>query len=68
LSYQANELPADERAEFERHLRVCPPCQVYLSTYEKTVDLVRRCGEDPVPADVPESLIAAIVAARPAGG
>jgi anti-sigma factor RsiW len=68
MSYQDGELAAEERAEFERHLGVCPPCQAYLATYDKTVALVRtHGGEEPVPEDVPESLILAILAARTAG-
>jgi len=68
MSYQENELPPGERAEFERHLAACPPCQAYLDTYDKTVELAKQSGaEDPVPAEVPESLIAAILAARTPG-
>ena len=68
MSYQDNELPPGERAEFERHLAACAPCQAYLDTYDKTVDLVRQSADDdPVPAEVPESLIAAILAARTSG-
>jgi len=67
MSYRENELSVEERAEFERHLQVCPPCQAYLATYDKTVELVRHCGGDEVPEDVPESLVAAILAARKVG-
>ena len=68
MSYQENELPAGERAAFERHLAACPPCQAYLDTYDKTVELARQSGaDDPAPAEVPESLIAAILAARTSG-
>jgi anti-sigma factor (TIGR02949 family) len=68
MSYQDGELSVEERAEFERHLQVCPSCQAYLATYDQTVALVRQCrGEDPVPEDVPESLVAAILAARNVG-
>jgi anti-sigma factor RsiW len=63
-AYRDNELPAAERAEFERHLGVCPSCVAYLSTYEKTVLLARRSRSDEVPPDVPEALIEAILAAR----
>ena len=65
MSYRDNELPADERAEFERHLEACPSCVTYLNTYEQTVALTKKCADDPVPDDVPESLVKAILAARP---
>jgi anti-sigma factor RsiW len=64
-AYLDQELPAEERAEFERHLAVCPSCVAYLSTYRKTITMAQRAGSDPAPADVPETLIAAILAARP---
>ena len=64
MSYLDNELATSERAEFDRHLAVCPPCVNYLKTYEKTVLLTKAAAEDPVPADVPESLVQAILAAR----
>jgi len=62
-AYRDNELPAMERAEFDRHLAVCPSCVAYLNTYEKTVTLSRK-SDEPIPADVPEALINAILAAR----
>lgn len=64
-AYLDEELPGDERAEFERHLAVCPSCMSYLSTYRKTIALTQASGDAPAPADVPESLVAAILAARP---
>jgi hypothetical protein len=37
----------------------------YLSTYRKSIALARASADDPPPADVPESLIAAVLATRP---
>jgi len=64
MSYLDNDLPDDQRAEFDRHMAACPSCVDYLKTYEKTVQLAKSCADDPVPADVPESLVQAILAAR----
>jgi anti-sigma factor RsiW len=65
MSYLDNELPEDQRAEFDRHMAVCPSCVDYLKTYEKTISLTKACaGDDPVPEDVPESLVQAILEAR----
>ena len=64
-AYLDHDLPGEERAEFERHLAVCPSCVAYLSTYRKTVTLAQMAGADPPPDDVPASLIEAILAARP---
>ena len=66
MGYLDNELPPDQRAEFDRHMAVCPSCVDYLKTYEKTVLLAKTCADDPVPDDVPESLVQAILNAREA--
>jgi len=64
MSYLDNELPAGQRAEFDRHMAACPSCVDYLKTYEKTVQLTKTACDDPVPAEVPESLVQAILAAQ----
>ena len=66
-SYRDNELTPDQRDAFERHLAVCQSCVAYLETYERTIALARAAGDDPVPDDVPESLVQAILAARRRG-
>ena len=65
--YVDAELPAAQLAEFHRHLAVCPSCVNYVETYKATRLLGRAACCDPrdaPPADVPEPLIAAILAAR----
>lgn len=66
MRYLDDELAPEERATFEGHLRDCPPCKVYLETYRDTVALGRGCGcqDEPVPSEVPEALVQAILAAR----
>jgi anti-sigma factor RsiW len=66
LGYVSGELPAGQRAVFEEHLCECPDCTTYLRTYRQTVDIEKiACGcGDPAPADAPEELIRAILAAR----
>jgi anti-sigma factor RsiW len=63
-SYRDKELTAEQRAEFERHLAVCPSCVAYLKTYEQTIALARSAAGDQTPDDVPEGLVRAILAAR----
>jgi len=68
--YLSQELPAQQRATFEAHLRECPDCVAYLKSYEDTVKLGQRAfkhSEEAVPDDVPEELVRAIVAARREG-
>jgi anti-sigma factor RsiW len=62
-----SELPTAQRAQFERHLGLCVNCARYLEGYRRTVALGKRAFSDddaPVPADVPEELVDAILAAR----
>jgi anti-sigma factor RsiW len=65
--YLADTLPADTRAQFERHMGLCSNCVTYIDGYKATVELGRHAFDDPdapVPATVPEELVKAILAAR----
>ena len=67
--YVEGVLPPEVRAAFEAHLAVCPDCVAYLGGFRETLRLARDCAADgPIPADVPEDLVRAIVAARPRRG
>jgi anti-sigma factor RsiW len=65
--YVDGEVSDEERLEFEYHLARCPPCVAYMNTYQETVALGRAAFEDlsaPVPPEVPEDLVTAILVAR----
>lgn len=65
--YLADELSPDEHAKFEFHLTHCAPCVRYLQSYKDTIKLgkaVLAPTDEPVPADVPEALIKAILSSR----
>jgi anti-sigma factor (TIGR02949 family) len=67
MEYLSGELSASERAEFEQHLAECPDCSAYLKSYEETIKLGKAVFADldaPVPQDVPEELVQAILASR----
>lgn len=67
MDFQSGELPSDTRTHFEAHLQACENCRRYLNSYQQTVSLGKRAFEDPdapVPPEVPESLVQAILAAR----
>jgi anti-sigma factor RsiW len=72
MDYMTGDLPADERALFERHLQRCPHCPEYLKQYEDSVRAGRRAfdaWDEDVPAGVPEELVEAILqATRRQGG
>jgi anti-sigma factor RsiW len=66
MAYLDRELADDVRSAFESHMFGCQSCVNYLESYQATVSLERAaCAEDePLPGDVPESLVQAILAAR----
>jgi anti-sigma factor RsiW len=67
MDYMSQELPEDTREVFERHIKACPDCVAYLTTYRETIVLCResfRVADEEVPADVPEDLVQAILAAQ----
>jgi anti-sigma factor RsiW len=66
--YLFGNLPATERAEFDKHLAECPWCVAYLDSYKKTIQLEQAAfatvEDAPPPAEAPEELIQAILQAR----
>jgi predicted anti-sigma-YlaC factor YlaD len=69
LAYFEGELSSQQRFVFELHLKVCRECRDYLAAYRRAVEVAKRVfdNEDElVPADVPEDLVTAILAARDA--
>ena len=69
--YLANGLPVSQRDEFNGHLAACPSCVAYMKSYLQTIQLGRdalRDADEPVPAEVPEELIQAILSARGRAG
>jgi anti-sigma factor RsiW len=63
--YVAGDLPSDELAIFERHLKACANCEEYMRQYRTTILAGRVACMDPDAApDLPEELIRAILAAR----
>ena len=67
LAYLDGELPERQRTVFEWHLRMCRECREYLSSYQTALAAGRAVlpsPSDPVPEDVPEDLIRAILESR----
>ena len=65
--YLSGELGPELRHAFDYHLSLCVNCVRYLASYRETVALGKRAFEDQdaaVPAEVPEDLVKAILAAR----
>ena len=69
LAYIEGDLTPRQRFVFEMHLRLCRECRDYLKAYRASLALAKSCGKEtaPPPNDVPEDLVAAILAARDGG-
>ncbi len=71
MAYIDGELPAKQGTVFEEHVGLCPGCKNYLDSYRETITLGKSICQDPegpVPHDVPEELVQAILIARRQGG
>lgn len=67
IDYLEGRLSLGERLRFRFHLALCPACRRYLRRYQGSLELGRRVfdhPDDPVPSEVPDELVAAILAAR----
>ena len=62
LEYLDGTLSPEERQRFDEHLAVCASCTAYLATYEITIRMEKLAFAEE--ADVPEDLVAAVVASR----
>jgi anti-sigma factor RsiW len=70
MQYLDGALPEVQRITFDAHMDECPGCVAYLASYRETIRLGKCLCSDPsvaFPADVPEKLVAAILAARQSG-
>jgi anti-sigma factor RsiW len=68
MEYLDGGLSAAERSRFEVHLAQCSWCVEYVRQYKETVRLGKAAlpaNDEPLPSDVPEELVQAILAARP---
>ena len=65
--YLDGELTARQARVFEWHMRFCRECREYLAAYQQAVEIgktVLSAPDEPVPTDVPEDLVSAILSAR----
>ena len=61
------DLPDEQRAIFEKHLEMCPPCKQYIDCYQKTIECEKKACEHETKQmcrQVPEELVQAILKAR----
>lgn len=67
LDYLNGNLPSKQNFIFEMHIKVCRECRDYLKAYRTSMELAKQAlTEDvsPLPGEVPEDLVKAVMAAR----
>jgi len=67
-AYLDGELSVERKLLFDKHLTACPDCVAYMDSYNLTIGLLNDKSlptDSDVPADVPQSLLDAILAAQP---
>ena len=67
MDYIDGALEPESRRIFDAHVGDCPDCRAYLESYRTTLSLLKSVAEEPdaaVPDEVPETLVAAVMAAR----
>ncbi len=67
IDYLDGQLSERHRRVFEMHIRLCRECREYLTAYQQSIEAGRAvfsASDDPVPDDVPEDLINAILKAN----
>ena len=65
--YLDGQLPLTQRAAFEVHLALCRDCRSYLHNFKTTIAASQKAFADasePIPANVPEDLVQAILKSR----
>jgi anti-sigma factor RsiW len=64
LEYLTEELDAERREAIRQHLEECPPCVVYIETYQTTIRLTSQLTCVDLPPDVAERLWTAMDQAK----
>lgn len=70
MAYLDNELPHEQRTQFDEHLTLCSSCVRYLELYKRTIRMGQAAltpTDQPAAGYVPPGLIEAINAARKRG-
>jgi anti-sigma factor RsiW len=60
-------LPAEQMQRLEEHMRLCPPCLVYLEQFRRVYEETGRVRPADLPADF-ERVMSGVIRAWKAGG
>jgi anti-sigma factor RsiW len=58
IEYEEGTMAAEDRADFERHIEMCPPCVRFLTTYRATGRTLKLLKPEEIPADLAQSVLA----------
>jgi anti-sigma factor RsiW len=58
IEYEDGTMPAADRADFERHVEMCPPCVRFLTTYRATGKTLKLLKLEEIPSDLAQSVLA----------
>jgi hypothetical protein len=56
IDYVSGELPAEQCDHIKNHLGECPPCVIFLETYQITIQWTRQLPPAPLPPELIERL------------
>jgi anti-sigma factor RsiW len=58
IEYEDGAMPPEDRADFERHMDMCPPCIRFLTTYRATGKTLKLLKPEEIPHDLAQSVLA----------
>ena len=58
IEYEDKTMPSADRADFERHIEMCPPCVRFLTTYRATGKTLKLLKPEEIPPDLVQSVLA----------
>jgi anti-sigma factor RsiW len=58
IEYEDGAMPPEDRADFERHIDMCPPCVRFLTTYRATGKTLKLLKPEEIPHDLAQSVLA----------
>ncbi len=66
IDYVSGEMSDEDRGHLKQHLDRCPPCLVYMQTYEATIRLTHELPrEAPIPPELEQRLLTFLRAQGP---
>jgi anti-sigma factor RsiW len=58
IEYEDGAMAPEDRADFERHMDMCPPCIRFLTTYRATGKTLKLLKPEEIPHDLAQSVLA----------